>query len=72
MTTVTIDFGNFNSSTEVTFQFKTLDGEEVKKKKGVDPALFNRPRVPMQIHMFYTGRDGNKYLQIITDWRELT
>jgi hypothetical protein len=26
----------------------------------------------MQIQLTYVGRNGNKYKQIITDWRELT
>ena len=26
----------------------------------------------MQIQLFYTGRDGSKFMQVITDWRELT
>lgn len=26
----------------------------------------------MQIHLYYTGRNGWKYLQIVTDWREIT
>ena len=34
--------------------------------------LFKRPKVPMQIQMSYTGRNGGKYMQVITDWRLLT
>jgi hypothetical protein len=26
----------------------------------------------MQVQLTYIGRNGSKYLQIVTDWRELT
>lgn len=34
--------------------------------------LFNQPQVPMQVQLTYVGRNGNKYRQVITDWRQLT
>jgi hypothetical protein len=49
-----------------------LTKEEASKKAGIDIELYNQPRVPMQIQLTYVGRDGNKYKQIITDWRQLT
>ena len=26
----------------------------------------------MQVQLTYIGRDGSKFLQVVTDWRELT
>ncbi len=49
-----------------------LTEEQAKKKSATDIDLFKCKRVPMQVQLSYTGRDGSKYLQIITDWRELT
>lgn len=38
----------------------------------IDKNLYKLKRVPMQIHLTYTGRNNWRYLQIVTDWRELT
>lgn len=34
--------------------------------------LYNQAQVPMQVQLTYVGRNGNKYKQVITDWRQLT
>jgi hypothetical protein len=49
-----------------------LTKEEAGKKAGVELDLFNQKRVPMQVQLTYVGRNGDKYMQVITDWRELT
>ena len=45
---------------------------EAEKIPEIDMRLFKRKKVPMQIQLEYIGRKGEKYLQIVTDWRELT
>lgn len=56
----------------MTFNFEVIDYEEACKKPEIDETMFNKPRVPMQIELAYTGRDGSRFLQVVTDWRELT
>lgn len=68
-TTLTQQFGNFSEQTELTFEFKVLSKEEAALKPGVDMELFNQTQLPMQVQLTYVGRNGNKYKQVITDWR---
>ena len=46
--------------------------DEAEKIAEIDMALYKMAKVPMQIQLEYLGRKGEKYLQIVTDWRELT
>jgi uncharacterized membrane protein len=40
--------------------------------KHVNPDLYNQKNLPMQVQLSYTGLNGNRYLQVFTDWREMT
>lgn len=34
--------------------------------------LFKSTRLPIQLQLTYTGSNSNRYLQVFTDWREVT
>lgn len=40
--------------------------------KHVNLDLYREKNLPMQVQLTYTGLNGNRYLQVITDWREMT
>ena len=65
------DFGNFTADTQLTFNFKILSNEEAAKK-GVSMQIIKRKRLPMQVQLSYTNPDGECYLQVVNDHRELT
>lgn len=63
---------NFTEETEVAYEFDIITEEENKSSKIVNPQMFKCTRLPIQIQISYTGRDSNRYLQVFTDWREVT
>ena len=65
------DFGNFSADTELIFEFQTVHKEDAKNVSSINIDLYKKAKVPMQVQLEYTGRKGEQYLQIITDWREL-
>lgn len=67
--TLVQDFGNFSAETILSFEFDTISKEEAAKNPNIDLDLYSQARVPMQVQLEYTGRKGERYLQIITDWR---
>lgn len=66
------NLGNFTEETEVSYQFDIITEEENQGSRIVNPQLFKCNRLPIQIQISYTGRNSSRYLQVFTDWREVT
>jgi|JI6StandDraft_1071083.scaffolds.fasta_scaffold01508_23 hypothetical protein len=64
--------GNFSADTELTYAFDLIPAEEALALKHVNPELYNRKNLPMQVELSYTSPNGNRYMQVFTDWREMT
>ena len=69
---MTKDFGNFSDDTELIFEFIAIFEEEAKKNPLIDLGLYKRTKLPMQLQLEYTGRKGDRFIQVITDWRIMT
>jgi hypothetical protein len=70
-TILTQDFGNFTADTELTFDFRQILNEEAVAK-GVSLNILSRKRLPMQVQLTYTNPSGEKFIQVINDYREVT
>ena len=46
--------------------------DEAKKNPLIDLGLYKRTKLPMQLQLEYTGRKGDRFIQVITDWRIMT
>ena len=63
------NFGNFSDDTELIFEFIAILEEVAKKNPDIDLDLYKRTKLPMQIQLDYINQKGDRYLQIVTDWR---
>ena len=61
--------GNFTVDTEFKYDFDIKELDDVVGKYDISLKLFEKAKLPMQIQIVYTGRNGNRYLSIFTDWR---
>ena len=65
------DYGNFTADTELTFNFKTLSKEEAADK-AVPTQILLLGKAYMQVQLAYTNPQGDRFTQVITDYRNLS
>ncbi len=70
-TILTQNFGNFTADTELTFDFRQILNEEAVTK-GVSLNILSRKRLPMQVQLTCINPSGEKFIQVINDYREVT
>jgi hypothetical protein len=69
-TLLTRDVGNVTEDSEITFEYRVKDEEQLKKIKGFDPEKIES--IPFQTIIEYTKLDGMKCIRTITKVQQVT